>query len=154
MQLAIQNLELLLNGELPNDTMCGDSYRQLFCTAKPLIDYAFKVEKPGYLRVYCFDRYLPGVIDLRTVGHRLRVGQFYPLGCLLSGSDLSVAYYLYELGWQTLVTVRSIKHLEYAVLAIFQAETAFLRESEEYRLHSMEEEAVWPEMEMLPARLA
>ena len=44
--------------------MVGDRFREVFSYAKPIIDYAFKVEKPGYIRVWWYDRYLSNVVEM------------------------------------------------------------------------------------------
>jgi hypothetical protein len=128
----------LWEGDLPFDSLFGDKYRQVFCEAKPLIDYAFEVDRAGFVRVWCFDRYLPSVIDMTAMNGRPDKGKFYPVDDLLSETDKGVAGYLSELGWQVRFTVKSIRRLEFIVLAVLSAEGALLEESEECKLRALE----------------
>lgn len=139
MQLSVVKLDLLWDGFLPRDSLGGDQYRQVFCSAKPLIDYAFKVEKPGYIRVWWFDRYLPNVINLFKTWGWPRRGHFYSPTILRSESDRMVANYLAELGWEVQVAIHSIERQEFATLAVFSPTCAILEENEEYNLKDLAE---------------
>ena len=146
MNLAVKKLDLFWDGELPRDSMAGDRHRHVFCEAKPLIDYAFKVEKPAFVRVWWFDRMLDQVFDVKHVG-RPRKGQFYMPDLLLSDTDRYVADYLSELGWQVRLTVKSIKRQEYITLSVFSAQGAILEDDESYKVKVLEEQGlppIWP----------
>ena len=125
--------------------MVGDRFREVFSNAKQLIDYAFKVDKPGYLRVWWFDRYLTNVVEMTTLGERPKLGRFYTTDLLRSITDREIADYLTELGWQVRWTMLSIDRLEYIVLVIFSPQGAILQEAEEYKLLSREAEEDLPE---------
>jgi len=141
MRLTIKKLDLVWDGFLPRDSMAGDRYREVFCLAKPLIDYAFKVDRPGYIRVWWFDRYIPNVVSLRGWP---KAGRFYPLDLLKAETDLQIGYYLMELGWQVKLAVHSIERQEYVTLAVFSGRGAILEENEDYKLLTLEEEGFWP----------
>ena len=140
MHLAVKRLDLLWDGDLPRDSMAGDKHRQVFGEAKPLIDYAFKVERPAFVRVWWFDRQLERVIDIDRLGARPKIGQFYFSDLLQSETDCQVAAYLGELGWQVRLAVKSIKRQEYVVLVVFSPEGAVLKEDEYYKLRMLTEE--------------
>jgi len=148
MNLAVNKLDLIWDGDLPRDSMAGDMHRHLFGEAKPLIDYAFKVDRPAFVRVWWFDRQLDRVMDLEKLGGRPKLGQFYYADLLQSHSDILVADYLAELGWQVRLTLKSIKRQEYVVLAVFSPEGAILRESEFYKLRKLLDEENLPEEEV------
>lgn len=139
MNLAVKKLDLIWDGDLPRDSMAGDKHRHLFGEAKPLIDYAFKVDRPAFVRVWWFDRQLERVIDLEKLGGRPKLGQFYYADLLQSHTDILVADYLAELGWQVRLTLKSIKRQEYVVLAVFSPEGAILQEREYYKLRTLTE---------------
>jgi hypothetical protein len=124
--------------------MAADYYRALFSEAKPLIDYAFKVDRPAFVRVWWFDRYIDNVTDLGTWGIRPKLGRFYPCDFLVSETDREIACYLTELGWQVRVTMMSIDRQEYMVLVVFSPEGAVLQESEAYTLLSLEAQEFLP----------
>lgn len=145
MHLTISKLDLIWDGYLPRDSMAGDRYRELFCTAKPLIDYAFKVDRAAFVRVWWFDRYLPNVVDLSRIVGWPRYGRFYPVDILKSETDQKIAYYLAELCWQVRLAIHSIERQEYMTLVVFSAEGAILKEKEEYRLRSLEDQEALPE---------
>ena len=153
MHLEVKGLRLLFDGYLPCDSVSGESYMQLFSVAKPLIDYAFKVDKPGYLLVWQFDRYLFRVVDTDVLGFTPELWQFYPVELLRSESDLAVAHYLESLGWQVKVTKVSLDRQEYIVLAIFDAQGAILEEAEAYSLKRLFDSEAWPDLEQQPLRV-
>lgn len=134
LKLLIRNLDLLFDGYLPRDSMVGDRFREVLSCAKPLIDYAFKVDKPGYIRVWWFDRYLGNVVDMTTLGRRPKLGRFYTIDHLKSATDREVAEYLIELGWQVRFAMLSIDRIEYIVLVVFSAEGAIMKADERYHL--------------------
>ena len=140
MNLAVKKLDLIWDGDLPRDSMAGDMHRHLFGEAKPLIDYAFKVDRPAFVRVWWFDRQLERVIDIEKLGGRPKLGQFYYADLLQSHTDILVADYLAELGWQVRLALKSIRRQEYVVLAVFSPEGAILKEDEFYTLRSLTEE--------------
>lgn len=152
MDLEVKGMRLLFDGFLPCDSLSGDSYMQLFSTAKPILDYAFKVERPGYILVWQFDRYLFRVMD-ESIVQWLDLGRFYPKWVLKSESDLQVAEYLEALGWQVRVTKLSIDRQEFLVLAIFSAQGAILEEAEEFSLLSLTAHEEWPLVEPEPLRV-
>ncbi len=145
MHLTISKLDLIWDGFLPRDSMAGDRYRQVFCSAKPLIDYAFKVDRTAFVRVWWFDRYLPNVLDMSRISGWPKYGRFYPVDFLLSETDRLIAYYLAELGWQVRLGMYSIDRQEYMTLVVFSAEGAILKEREEYMLRSLRDQLAFPE---------
>ncbi len=122
---------------------------QLFSTAKPAIDYAFKVERPGYILVWLLDRYLPRVLDIEVLGFT-QLGLFYTVDILRSESDRQVAYYLESLGWQVRVTKLSVDRQEFLVLAVFSAQGAIMKEAKEFYLLSLSGEEEWPAVQPEP----
>ncbi|MEA2553136.1 MAG: hypothetical protein QOJ65_1312, partial [Fimbriimonadaceae bacterium] len=113
------------------------------------IDYAFKVERPGYILVWQFDRYLPRVLDIEVIGFT-QLGRFYTADILRSASDQQVAEYLESLGWQVRVTKLSMDRQEFLVLAIFSAQGAILEEAEEFYLRCLSAPDDWPAIEPEP----
>jgi hypothetical protein len=144
MHLVVKKLDLLWDGYLPRDSMAGDQYRQVFCHAKPLIDHAFKVERPAFVRTWWFDRYFANVIDLRNGPFPTR-GKFYSVERLFSETDRAVAYYLMELGWQVRLTMHSIERQEFITLAVFSGQGALLQENQEYSLQTLSAQEAIPE---------
>jgi len=143
-RLSVQKLNLYFDGYLPRDSMVGDRFREVFTLAKPLIDYAFKVERPAYVRVWWFDRYLNNVVDLDHIGRRPKLGKFYLIDLLKSETDREIALYLAELGWQVRLTLLSIDRQEYMALVVFSAEGAILEESEDFKLLTLEAQEFLP----------
>lgn len=139
----------MFDGFLPCDSISGDRYMQIFSTAKPTIDYAFKVERPGYILVWLFDRYLPRVLDVEVLGFA-QLGVFYTVDILRSESDREVASYLESLGWQVRVTKLSVDRQEFLVLAIFSAQGAIMKEAKEFYLLSLSGEEEWPQIQPEP----
>ncbi|HLK16000.1 MAG TPA: hypothetical protein VKT78_14435 [Fimbriimonadaceae bacterium] len=150
MNLAVKRLDLLWDGDLPRDSMAGEKHRHLFGEAKPLIDYAFKVDRPAFVRVWWFDRHLDRVVDFERLGARPRLGHFYLADYLRSETDRLVADYLSELGWQVRFTLKSIKRREFAVLAVFSAQGATLQENDRYRLKTLVEAELPPVDDWMP----
>lgn len=150
MNLAVKKLDLVWDGDLPRDSMASDMHRHLFGEAKPLIDYAFKVDRPAFVRVWWFDRQLDRVFDIVKLGSRPKLGQFYYVDYLRSETDIMVADYLAELGWQVRLTLKSINRQEYVVLAIFSPEGAILQESDFYKLRTLIDEEAPPEDDWMP----
>jgi hypothetical protein len=144
MNLTVKKLDLFWDGQLPRDSMGGNSHRQIFCEAKPLIDYAFKVERPAFVRVWWFDRQLDQVVDMLQLGERPKSGRFYMPYVLNSETDRFVADYLSELGWQVRICVKSIDRLEYAMLAVFSSQGALLQDDDTYSLRVLEAQAQPP----------
>ena len=144
MQFSIDGLNLVLDGSLPKDSLFGGRHRQVFCEAKPKIDYAFKVDRLAFVRCWWFDRQLEQVLDFGPFQLRPKRGVLYPVGALRAETDREIGYYLCELGWQVRVTMLSIDRLEFMVLVVFSAEGAILEENEEFLLKSVEAEDCWP----------
>jgi hypothetical protein len=142
-RLTVQKLNLFFDGYLPRDSMVGDRFREVFSCAKPLIDYAFKVDRTAYVRVWWFDRYLDLVVEKILMG-RPRLGRFYTTDFLRSETDREVAAYLEELGYQVRLTLMSIDRQEYMVLVVFSAQGAILEEGEECKLLTLEAKELLP----------
>jgi hypothetical protein len=149
LNLAVKKLDLIWDGDLPRESMAGDMHRHLFGEAKPLIDYAFKVDRPAFVRVWWFDRQLERVFDLDKLGGRPKLGQFYYVDYLRAMSDIMVADYLAELGWQVRLTLKSIKRQEFVVLAVFSPEGAILKENDFYKLRTLTEQEL-PPLDVMP----
>lgn len=160
MNLAVQKLDLLWDNDLPRDSMAGDMHRQIFGQAKPLIDYAFKVDRAAFVRVWWFDRHISRVVDSNQIGGRMRRGAFYTVDNLISDTDRMVADYLVELGWQVRLSVKSIDRQEFCVLVVFSAQGALMQDNEFYHLKTLTEQELpplddwfppaWPGVERLP----
>jgi hypothetical protein len=153
MAVCVRKGNLLVDGDLPRDSLLGGSHRYVFCEAKPLIDREFKVNRPNFILAWVFDRQIERVFDSGPMKLRPKRGKFYDIYTLRSQTDREVAHYLIELGWQVRLTVVSLQRQEFLCIAIFSAEGALLKEREEFFLKSLEaEEAFSDDYDEIVAR--